>query len=105
MAAGLIIPELLNHYNVYNDANKLVGVSGDVELPDFEAITETIEGAGVLGEIEAAATGQFSSMTIKIPFSVLYEDMFTLVNSATGVNVTLRGSARFMDPTTGITDH
>ena len=95
MAAGLIIPELLNHYNVYNDANKLVGVSGDVELPDFEAITE----------IEAAATGQFSSMTIKIPFSVLYEDMFTLVNSATGVNVTLRGSAQFMDPTTGITDH
>ena len=105
MAAGLIIPELLNHYNVYNDANKLVGVSGDVELPDFEAITETMEGAGVLGEIEAAATGQFSSMTIKIPFSVLYEDMFTLVNSATGVNVTLRGSAQFMDPTTGITDH
>ena len=84
MAAGLIIPELLNHYNVYNDASKLVGVSGDVELPDFEAITETIEGAGVLGEIEAAATGQFSSMTIKIPFSVLYEDMFTLVNSASG---------------------
>lgn len=105
MAVGLIIPELLNHYNVYNDANKLVGVSGDVELPDFEAITETIEGAGVLGEIEAAATGQFSSMIIKIPFSVLYEDMFTLVNSATGVNVTLRGSAQFMDPTTGITDH
>lgn len=105
MAAGLIIPELLNHYNVYNDASKLVGVSGDVELPDFEAITETIEGAGVLGEIEATATGQFSSMIIKIPFSVLYEDMFTLVNSATGVNVTLRGSAQFMDPTTGITDH
>lgn len=105
MAAGLIIPELLNHYNVYNDASKLVGVSGDVELPDFEAITETIEGAGVLGEIEATATGQFSSMIIKIPFSVLYEDMFTLVNSATGVNVTLRGSAQFMDPTPGITDH
>jgi phage tail tube protein FII len=46
MAAGLIIPELLNHYNVYNDAQKLIGISGDVELPDFEAITETIEGAG-----------------------------------------------------------
>lgn len=103
--ADLIIPELLNHYNVYNEANKLVGVSGDVELPDFESITETIEGAGVLGEIEAAATGQFSSMTIKIPFSVLYEDMFTLVNSASGANITLRGSAQFMDPTTGITDH
>ena len=105
MAAGLIIPELLNHYNVYNNAQKLIGVSGDVELPDFEAITETIEGAGVLGEIEATATGQFSSMTVKIPFSVLYEDMFTLVNSAKGVQLTLRGSMQFMDPTTGVTDH
>ena len=105
MAAGLIIPELLNHYNVYNDAQKLIGISGDVELPDFEAITETIEGAGVLGEIEAAATGQFSSMTVKIPFSVLYEDMFTIVNSASGVQLTLRGSMQFMDPTTGVTDH
>ena len=105
MAAGLIIPELLNHYNVYNNAQKLIGISGDVELPDFEAITETIEGAGVLGEIEAAATGQFSSMTVKIPFSVLYEDMFTIVNSASGVQLTLRGSMQFMDPTTGVTDH
>lgn len=105
MAAGLIIPELLNHYNVYNSAKKLIGVSGDVELPDFEAITETIEGAGVLGEIEAPATGQFSSMTIKIPFSVLYEDMFTIVNSAKGVQLTLRGSMQFMNSTTGVTDH
>lgn len=105
MTAGLIIPELLNHYNVYNNAQKLIGISGDVELPDFEAITETIEGAGVLGEIEAAATGQFSSMTVKIPFSTLYEDMFTIVNSASGVQLTLRGSMQFMDPTTGVTSH
>ena len=105
MTAGLINPELMNHYYDYNDAQKLIGISGDVELPDFAAITETIEGAGVLGEIEAAATGQFSSMTVKIPFSVLYEDMFTIVNSASGVQLTLRGSMQFMDPTTGVTDH
>lgn len=103
--SDLIIPELLNHYNVYNEANKLVGVTGDVELPDFESLTETIDGAGVLGEIEAPATGQFSSMTIKIPFSVLYTDMYTLVNSASGANLTLRGSAQFMDPVTGVTSH
>lgn len=105
MATELIIPELLNHYNVYNNAQKLIGVSGDVELPDFEAITETIEGAGVLGEIEAAATGQFSSMSVKIPFSVLYGDMFTLVNPSKGANVTLRGSMQFMNSATGTTDH
>ena len=104
--SGLAIPELLNNYNVYNDAaKKLIGVSGEVELPDFEAITETLEGAGVMGEIEDAATGQFAAMSIKIPFSVLYEDMFTLVNPAKGTQVTLRGSMQVMDPTTAATDY
>ena len=47
-----IIPEVLNHFNIYNGANALVGVSGEVELPELEAITDTVEGTGVLGEIE-----------------------------------------------------
>lgn len=62
-----IIPEVLNHFNIYNGANALVGVSGEVELPELEAITDTVEGTGVLGEIEDPVTGQFSSATIKIP--------------------------------------
>lgn len=33
-----IIPEVLNHFNIYNGANALVGVSGEVELPELEAI-------------------------------------------------------------------
>lgn len=70
-----IIPEVLNHFNIYNGANALVGVSGEVELPELEAITDTVEGTGVLGEIEDPVTGQFSSATIKIPFAVLYSDM------------------------------
>ena len=53
-----IIPEVLNHFNIYNGANALVGVSGEVELPELEAITDTVEGTGVLGEIEDPVTGQ-----------------------------------------------
>ena len=50
---SLVIPEVLNHYNVYNDrAKKLIGISGEIELPELEALTDTIEGAGVLGEID-----------------------------------------------------
>ena len=50
---SIIIPEVLNHYNVYDDrANKLIGVSGEIELPELEALNDTVEGAGVLGEIE-----------------------------------------------------
>ena len=103
---GVVIPELLNHYNIYNDkAKKLVGISGEVELGELEALTDTIEGAGVLGEIEDAVTGQFASIKIKIPFAVLYEDMFTLMDTTNPTQLTLRSSMQCMDPTTGATGY
>ena len=48
-AIGNVIPELVNSFNVYLTGNKLVGVSGEVELPELEAMTETIELAGNSG--------------------------------------------------------
>lgn len=106
MASKIVIPEVLNHYNVYDDsANKLIGISGEIELGDLEAITDTIEGAGVLGEIEDPVTGQFSSIKIKIPFSVLYEDLFSLMNTTKPPQLTLRASMQCMDPTTGETGY
>lgn len=103
---GIVIPEVLNHYNVYNDkAKKLIGISGEIELGELEALTDTLEGAGVLGEIEDAVTGQFASIKIKIPFSVLYEDMFSIIDTTTPPQLTLRASMQCMDPTTGATDY
>lgn len=103
MAAAL--PEVLNHYNVYNEGQVLIGISGEVELPDFEAITDTIEGSGIIGTLEEPVTGQFDSMQIKIPFSVLYEDLFAILDTTTPPTLTLRGSMQCMDPTTGVTDY
>lgn len=101
-----VIPEILNHYNVYDDnANKLIGISGEIELPELEALTDTIEGAGILGEIEDPATGQFSSMKTKIPFAVLYEDLFKLMNTTEPTQLTLRQSMQCMDPKTGATGY
>lgn len=103
---GIVIPEVLNHYNVYNDkAKKLIGISGEIELGELEALTDTLEGAGVLGEIEDAVTGQFASIKIKIPFSVLYEDMFSIIDTTNPPQLTLRASMQCMDPTTGATDY
>lgn len=101
-----VIPEVLNHFNVYNDkANKLIGISGEIELPELEAITDTLEGSGVLGEIEDPVTGQFASAKIKIPFAVLYEDMFSLMNTTQPPQLTLRASMQCMDPKTGATGY
>lgn len=101
-----ILPEVLNAFNVYNDrAKRLIGISGEIELGELEAMTDTMEGAGVLGEIEDPVTGQFSSIKIKIPFAVLYEDLFSLMNTTRPPQLTLRASMQCMDPTTGETGY
>lgn len=40
------IPSKINNYNVYNVAERLIGVGDEVTLPDFEAMADTISGAG-----------------------------------------------------------
>lgn len=100
---GNMIPELINAYNVYL-SGRLLGVSGEVELPELSALTETIEAAGILGEIEAPATGHFSSTTVKIPFAILHEDVFKLADTTKALDLTLRGSEQFMDKRTGNTE-
>lgn len=100
---GNMVPELINAYNVYL-SGRLLGVSGEVELPELEALTETIEAAGVLGEIETPATGHFGSAKVKIPFAILHEDVFKLVDTTKALELTLRGSEQFMDRKTGNTE-
>lgn len=102
----MIIPEVINNYNVYDSkAKKLIGISGEVELPSLEAITDTIEAAGILGKVEDPVTGQFSSMKIKIPFSNLYTDQFNLMDTTNPPQLTLRGSMQVMNSATGGTDY
>ena len=40
------IPTKINNYNVYNEGEKLLGVGDELTLPDFEATSETVSGAG-----------------------------------------------------------
>lgn len=101
-----ILPEVINNYNVYGeDGVSLIGISGEVELPEMEALTETLEGSAIMGEIDDPVTGQFSSMRMTIPFSVLYTDQFKLMNTTKPNQLTLRGSMQCMDPSTGETDY
>lgn len=97
------IPSLLNNYNVYEEGNRLIGVSGETELPEFSAMTDTLEGVGMNGEVEDPATGQFESMTVKIPFSVLYGSIYDLADVNNPPLLTLRGSVQVIDPATGAT--
>jgi P2 family phage contractile tail tube protein len=86
------IPSKINMFNMYRDGNKLVGISGEVALPDFEAMTETLSGPGILGEIDDPTIGHFGGMEMEIPYRVLDEEMFEIMDPTKAVNLTLRGS-------------
>ena len=105
MALGNVMPELINNYQIFNDVNRLLGISGEIELPSLEAITETLDVAGSLGELEVPATGQYKSIKLKIPFAILYGDIFDITNTTEAVKFTLRASEQFSDPQTYSTDY
>ena len=65
------IPSKINNYNVYNVAERLIGVGDEVTLPDFEAMADTISGAGILGEVDDPTVGHFSNMEMEIPFRLV----------------------------------
>lgn len=56
-----VIPTKINKYNVYNSGQRLLGTGDEMSLPDFESASETISGAGVLGEIEDPTVGYFTN--------------------------------------------
>lgn len=97
---GFLLPDKLNNFNVYQGSMKLIGIASEVPLPKFEAMTETINGAGIAGEIDSPVEGSFGSQEIEIPFSNLSEDFFAYARS--NEVTTLRGSLEVMDTGTQI---
>lgn len=105
MGAITNIPEVINSFNAYNTGNLLVGVTGSVQLPNFEAITEEISGAGVLGSYETAIPGFYSSMAQEIPFRILDTDIFSIMNPGEPVELTFRATEQHTDRATAALDY
>lgn len=99
------IPEVIHDFNIYTTGAKVVGVTGEVPLPDLEAMTETISGPGILGEIETTIAGRYGSMEQKIPFRCIDDDYFKTIDPTTPVEFTLRGAIQFNRKADGATDH
>lgn len=100
----MAIATKINAYNAYLDGSKLIGLADEVTLPDFEAMTETLSGAGLLGEIDEPLLGHFKSIEMEIPFRTLNNDIFKLANAQSNVNVTLRMSTQTLNESDMKTD-
>ena len=65
------IPEKIHSYKVYNEGERLIGTQAEAEMPSLEAMTATISGPGILGEIEIPNVGHFGSTNMPLTFRTL----------------------------------
>lgn len=101
---GNPIPEKVVNFNVYDDTEKLIGLSGEVTLPTLETMSETVSGAGILGEYDSANPGHFGSMTVEMTFRTLFQESFTLMRYR-GRSLVLRAAQQSYDVSSGEIQH
>jgi hypothetical protein len=98
------IPEKVVNYNLYKEGNRLLGVTGEVTLPNLEAMTETVSGPGIAGEYESPTPGHFGSMEIEIPYRTLSGEATSFMPAKT-TTITLRASQQVNDTAAGETTY
>lgn len=91
------VPEILSGFRVYLDGTDLIGVA-DVELPSIEPMKETIKGAGIAGEVESPVLGHFGSMTLKLSWRTVTNNMIRL-SQQKAHHLDLRGGIQKFDST------
>lgn len=91
--------EKLINFRVYNDSKDLIGTA-DVDLPELEAMTDTVKGAGIAGEIDVPILGHYSSMGLTINWRTFNDNTMTLAKPMAH-QLELRGAVQVYDAGTG----
>lgn len=99
MAGTNQIPERLINFRCYRDGTGLLGVA-TVTLPQFQAMTDTVSGAGIAGEVETPVLGHYSSITATVSFRTITADVSTLA-AQMAHPLDFRGSQQIYDASTG----
>lgn len=102
-----MIPEAIYKFNIYDEAMvQQLGSGGELTLPDLQAMTSTVSGSGLLGEIDSPLLGMFSSIEFEIPYRILNEEGFKFMKKqAHGSGVTIRGAQQVTNMTTHAIEH
>lgn len=97
------IPDKINNFNLYktlaSPANKILGVTDTVTLPNWELMAETINLAGMAGEFESPTVGQLQNAQITIPFANLSKQGMALLEDDSDPFL-IRSAEEFIDPAT-----
>jgi hypothetical protein len=93
------IQERLSSYRVYLDGVDLLGMA-DVDLPDIEAMTDTVKGAGIAGEIDTPVVGHYSSMSMTLNWRTVSGNLMLLATPVAH-HLELRGAVQIYDAASG----
>ena len=99
MAGNNKVPERLINFRVYAEGNDLLGVA-NVELPSLEAMSDTVSGAGIAGEVESPILGHYGSMTTTFTWRTISADLTRLAELKAHA-LDLRGSQQVYDAALG----
>ena len=99
MAGNNIVPERLIGFRVYSESGDLLGIA-TVDLPEIEAMSDTVSGAGIAGEVESPILGHFGSMTTTFTWRTIERKAMDLCKQ-TGHSVEVRGSQQLYNASTG----
>ena len=87
-------PDKIRNFQVYM-GSKLLGIV-DATLPNLTPLKETTKGAGIAGEIETPAPGQFGTLKLQLTWLQATREAVMLANPD-GQTVELRASAQVAD--------
>lgn len=93
-------------YNVYLDGYNLIGTT-QADLPDLQAITAEIKGAGIAGTVDSPIRGLFQAMSMTLNFRTVTQD-FKKIQKQKAHHIELWTAVQTMDPasgTYGVTQH
>ena len=85
-------PQVINRFNLYRNGSVLIGISGEVELPEVTNLTDTLEGSGTGGNLEVPVIGLTDTMDMKIPYTTLSKSAFAMMDPNETVDLMLNGA-------------
>ncbi len=94
-----VVPEKLIAFRAYDDGDDLLGVT-DITLPSLDAMTETVKGAGIAGEVDSPVLGHYGSMETVLNWRNLTKPLIMLAKQK-GIKLDLRGAQQFYDAGAG----
>lgn len=94
-----LIPSVLTNARVYREGTGLLGVA-TVEMPDFEYLSESISGLGIMGEMDVPVTGHFKAMSLKLKWNSHQPEAMSLL-APQAHQLDIRGSIQELDAGSG----